>query len=93
MESAIYLTSTLKDVENSVINDLYLCRDYHIQPSEIRRLPYWQYEIMLEKVHEINKKAEEDEKKREKNGGLPEGYSIPKPSPMPSMPQINIPKF
>lgn len=89
MESAIYLTLSV-NIESSVKNDLFICRDYHIQPSELRQLPYWQYEILIENIQEINKKAEEDEKKRQKNGGLPEGYKMPT---MPQMPTVSIPKL
>lgn len=78
---------------DSVQNDLYICRDYHIQPSELRRLPYFEYEIMIDSIREINKKAEEDEKRRKKNGGMPEGYSMPKMPEMPKMPTVSIPKF
>lgn len=57
---------------------------------------YFDYEEMLESIQEINKKAEEDEKRRQKNGGMPEGYSMPKMPQMPSvpkMPTVSIPKF
>ena len=90
MESAIYLMFAV-NLESSVKNDLYICRDYHIQPSELKRLPYFQYEIMVDCIQEINKKAEEDEKKREKNNGLPEGYSMPKMPSFPSMSSSSMP--
>lgn len=95
MESAAYLTFVVR-VEDSVRNDLYICRDYHVQPSEIGRMPYWKYEIMLETIKEINKKQEEDEKRRDRDGTLPGGYKMPQMPQMPSMPQmpkVSIPNF
>ena len=92
MESAIYLMFAIRR-NDSVRNDLYICRDYHIQPSELRRLPYFEYEIILESIQEINKKAEEDEKRRQKEGTLPGGYKMPTMPQIPSMPTVNIPKF
>lgn len=92
MESAIYLTLTV-DRNVSARNDLFICRDYHIQPSELKQLPYWEYEIIIENIQEINKKQEEEEKQRQKNGGMPEGYSMPKIPSMPQMPSINVPHF
>ena len=34
------------DLENLVRNKLYICKEYHIQPSEIDRMMYFDYETM-----------------------------------------------
>lgn len=88
MESAIYLTLTI-NLENLVKNKLYICRDYHIQPSEIDRMPYYEYEMYLDNINEIQKQQEEDQKKREKEQRMP-SYKMPQ---MPAMPKVSIPKF
>ena len=41
-------------------NFLYICKDYHIQPSEINQMPYYQYEIYLEEIKAIQKQQEKE---------------------------------
>lgn len=93
MASALYLTFSVK-VENLVKNKLFICRDYHIQPDQIDKLPYYEYEMYLENIAEIQQKQEEEEKRqqkeREANGGMPTGFKMPS---MPSMPKISLPKL
>ena len=43
------------NTEDSVKSNLYICKEYHIQPSEILRMPYYQYEIILEEIKVIQK--------------------------------------
>lgn len=69
-------------------------------PSELERLPYWQYEVFIEFVNDINKKEEESQKNEnnEMNKGVKSGdinkyrqqfgldnFKMPS---MPSMPKI-----
>ena len=54
------------DVRNLVKNKLYLCRDYHIQPSEIDRMPFFEYEYMLEDVKQIQKEQEKEQERQQK---------------------------
>ena len=81
------------DIRNSVKSDLIIAREYHIQPSELKRLPYYQYEWMIEDILEEQKKQEENRKKQEAN--MPQTPKIPKMSTpsIPKMPKISIPKF
>lgn len=89
MESAIYLTLSV-NIDSALKNDLFICRDYHIQPSEIKQLPYWQYETILSYIDEIQKEEEKRQKEREKE----QQNTFKAPSyQMPKMPTISIPKF
>ena len=49
-------------VAASVRNDLFICREYHIQPSEMLRMPYWIYEEYLANIKDIQKKEEKEQK-------------------------------
>lgn len=93
MESAVYSMYKVS-VVNSVRNSLYICKEYHIQPSEILRMPYWIYEEYLANIKDIQKQEEKQQKERDKQQSsmTPKMPSMPKMS-MPSMPKVSIPKF
>ena len=93
MESAVYSIYKVS-VVNSVRNSLFICREYHIQPSEILRMPYWIYEEYLANIKDIQKKEEKEQKDQDKryNSMMPKMPSMPKVS-APAMPKISIPKF
>ena len=93
MESAVYSIYKVS-VVNSVRNSLFICREYHIQPSEILRMPYWIYEEYLANIKDIQKKEEKEQKDQDKryNSMMPKMPSMPKMSAT-SMPKISIPKF
>ena len=92
MESAVYSIYKVS-VVNSVRNSLFICREYHIQPSEILRMPYWIYEEYLANIKDIQKKEEKEQKDQDKryNSMMPKMPSMPKMS-APAMPKISIPK-
>ena len=93
MESAVYSIYKVS-VVNSVRNSLFICREYHIQPSEILRMPYWIYEEYLANIKDIQKKEEKEQKDQDKryNSMMPKMPSMPKMA-APAMPKISIPKF
>ena len=45
----------------------------NLQPSEIERLPFWQYELMVETIEELNKKEKEEQEEQEKGYKMPKG--------------------
>ena len=96
MESAVYSIYKVS-VVNSVRNSLFICREYHIQPSEILRMPYWIYEEYLANIKDIQKKEEKEQKDQDKryNSMMPKMPSMPSMPKMsaPAMPKISIPKF
>jgi len=81
-------------------NQLYICKDYHIQPSEIDRMPYYQYELLLEEIKAIQKQQEKENEKQQKEQQQMSKNMNPN-SMMNSMsrnmnmnmPKVNIPKF
>lgn len=54
------------DLRNLVKNKLFICREYHIQPSEIDNMQYWEYEWYTDNIKEINKEQEKQQKAQEK---------------------------
>ena len=53
------------NLENLIKNKIYIAREYHIQPSEIDKIPFYEYEIYLEQMNLIAKKQEEENKKQQ----------------------------
>lgn len=82
-----------------VRSKLYICRDWHIQPSEIDRMMYFEYEYMLQDINKENKEQEKRNREEEKRygniGRTPNYNSMMKSasSNMPKMPSFNMPKF
>ena len=78
---------------------LYICRDWHIQPSEIDKLVYFEYEYILEDINKENKEQEKRNKEEEKrygNLGKTPNYGSMMNNVsrnMPSMPTFNMPKL
>lgn len=82
-----------------VKSKLYICRDWHIQPSEIDRMVYFEYEYILQDINKENKEQEkrnkEDEKKYGNIGRMPNYNQMMNNASrnMPSMPNISMPKL
>lgn len=89
MELALYSIFTI-DVRNLAKNKLYICKEYNYSPEYIDKLPFYEYEWLIEDINEIRKKEEEERKKQEKEQG---SYKPPKMPSAPKMPTITMPKF
>lgn len=73
-----------------VRNKLYISKDFNIQPSEIDRMVYYEYEQLLDDIKEMRDKEEEERKKQEKQQNSSSPYKMPK---APSLPKVSIPRF
>ncbi len=87
-----------------VRNKLYICKEWHIQPSEIDKLPFYEYEQILEEIHIVQKEQEKQQKEQEKQyAGMnmnPKSMMNSMRNSMPSfntnsfkMPTVSMPKF
>lgn len=82
-----------------VRNKLYICKEYHIQPSEIDKMVFFEYEYMLEDINkeqkEQEKKNKEDEKKYAALNKTPNYNSMMSNvgRSMPKLPSFSMPKF
>lgn len=50
------------NIENLITNKVHLAKSFHVQPSEIDKMPMWEYEIFM-KV--LNKAVDEENKKQQ----------------------------
>ena len=73
-----------------VRNKLNICKEYHIQPSEIDRMPFYEYEYMLEDINADIKEQEKRQKEEEKKYG---NVSTPNYNQMMRNASSNLPKF
>ena len=77
-----------------VRNKVHIARNFHIAPSEIEQLPYWEYEYMQKEMTDTIKKEQEEQEKQEKGmGGISNMQrqmrnSMPRVPKMPSVPSI-----
>lgn len=94
MESAVYLIYQI-NLENLVANKLYICKEYHIQPSEIDRMVYFDYEKLLELINEDQKKQKEENEAQNNQyqQNMPSMSSYTSGFKMPTMPKISMPKI
>lgn len=74
-----------------VKNKLHICKEWHIQPSEIDKFVFYEYEWILEEINVIQKEQEKQRQEEEKKySSMQSAYKQPK---MPSMPKLNMPKI
>ena len=86
------------DVKNLVQNKVFICKEYHIQPSEIDRMVFFEYEYLLEYIRneqKEQKKQREEEEKKYGNMNIPNYSSMMNgvSKNIPSLPKVSIPKF
>ena len=80
-----------------VRNKLFICREWHIQPSEVDKLVFFEYEYMLEDINKDQKdRAEQREKEEKQNSDMMRSYKNPISSSnfrMPNSSSFQLPKF
>lgn len=91
------------DLRNLTKNLLFICKEYHIQPSEIYKIQFWQYEWMTDEIKEITKEQEKNREQQEKEhasmrssmdpGSMMRNMQSSMNVSMPKMPTISMPKF
>lgn len=86
MEFAVFSMFRV-DIRNLVKNRLYIAKDFNIQPSEIAKMPFYEYEFLLEDIKEFT----EEEKKRNKE--QEDKYGNMSPSSMLKSAQRSIPSI
>jgi len=88
------------NIESLVRNKLYICKDFHIQPSEIDRMWYFEYEQILKEINaHIKEQEKQNEEQQKQYGNLQKNMNpssmmnnMKMPS-MPKMPTISMPKL
>ena len=66
----------------------------HIQPSEIENMPYYEYEITLENLHDLLKEKNDAERKahEDQTANTPNYNKMANSFKAPSMPKFRMPK-
>ena len=89
-----------------VRDKLYISKEYHIQPSEINAMPFYEYEQIKQEIHLIQKEEEKRQKEQEKTYGnmnpssmmnsmkssMNNNFKTISPN-MSKMPNMNMPKL
>ncbi len=99
MDQALYLLWRV-NLRNLVKNKLYISRDWHIAPSEIDRLVYFEYEQMLEDINEFNKEQEKKSKEEREQydnmmskSKMNTNFNSMYKNAQSSLPKVSIPKL
>ena len=97
MASALYSLWRI-NIRNLVRNKLFICREWHIQPSEVDKLVFFEYEYMLEDINKDQKdRAEQREKEEKQYADMQRSYKNPMAAAgnykMPSASNFQLPKF
>lgn len=99
MEQALYSMYRV-NLRNLVKNKLYIAHEWHIPPSEVDKLVYYEYEWILEEINEYNKEQEKQQKEEKKqyegiNKNMPNMNNIGNTMKnyQNSLPKISIPKL
>ena len=96
MDQALYLTFRV-NLRNLVKNKLGIAKEWHISLQDIDRLPYFEYEWMLEEIDIIAKEQEKRNKEEEKkynsiNKSMPNMNTLTN-NMQRSLPKVSLPKF
>ena len=86
------------DVANLIKIKAVLSKEFHIQPSEIDKMPAWEYELYVKEINDIVKEENERNKQEMDKAGLKDAQKASNPSniqkmqsaAMPKMPNISI---
>lgn len=106
LEHAIYMMFRIS-LKNLVKNKLYICKEYHLQPSEIDRMVYYEYEWILEEINILQKEQEKQNEAQQKEydsmhknmnpNSMMRNMQSSMPNmgsmKMPNMGQLKVPKF
>lgn len=65
MELSHYLQWRL-DIKNLVQSKAWLLKNYHLQPSEVEKMPVWEWQLFVDEISRMIKEEEEERKKQEK---------------------------
>lgn len=87
------------NIANLVRDKLIIVKEFFIQPSEIDRMPYWEYETVKEEVHKYLKEKQKQneqqnddyasQRKQMSSGFKPSAFKTPSFK----SPNIKIPKI
>ena len=84
------------NLENLITNKVHLAKNFHIQPSEIEKMPMWEYELFM-KILNNTIEAENKQQQKEMDKYDIDSYrkmaspsNLNKMTQTPKMPSMNI---
>jgi hypothetical protein len=93
MALGVYLLFKV-NIENLVRGKLVWSKEFNIQPSEIDRMPYWEYEMLREDIADYMKEKQKQNDQQEKeHSNYHSMMKNPKLPNAPKMPNFSIPKI
>lgn len=95
IESAIFGLWKI-DLTNFVKTKASLAKSFHIQPTEVDKMPMWEYELFLIYLNDMVKEENEDQQKEMDKYHIDDYTKMAKPSNMKRMmdtPKFNMPKM
>lgn len=70
-----------------------LAKEFHIQPSEIDKMPAWEYELFMKEINQAVKEENDRNKKEMDNAGIDKVQKMSDPKYMQSMQNKYTPKM
>lgn len=81
------------DLMNYIKVKSILAKEFHIQPSEIDKMPAWEYELFMKEINQAVKEENDRNKKEMDNAGIDKMQKMSNPKYMQSMQNKYTPKM
>ena len=89
------------DILNLIKSKAVLAKNFHIQPSEIDKMPMWEYEIFMEAINDLVKEENKEQQSQMDKYGANNAMKTTNLNNInkmqkfatPKIPNFNIPKF
>ena len=92
IESAIFGLFRI-DLINYIKVKSILAKEFHIQPSELDRMPAWEYELFMKEINNAVKEENERNQKEMDKSGIDKAQKMSDPKYIERMQQNSIPKM
>lgn len=90
MESAIFALFRI-DLINHIKIKAIFAKEFHIQPSEIDRMPAWEYEIFVKELNRIVEEENDRNQKELDKAGIEDAKKMSNPNNIAKMQQAAMP--
>lgn len=92
METALYACFRV-DIFDIIAIKAQLSKAFHIQPSEIDRMPFWELELYLKELEKLVKEENNAQKGEMDKAGVKDAQRMMKPGGMEKMTSSMMPKM
>ena len=81
------------DLLNFIKVKSILAKEFHIQPSEIDKMPAWEYELFMKEINQAVKEENERNQKEMDKAGIDKMQKMQNPNYMKSMQKQSMPRM